>query len=972
MGAVASLVLSLLTGQVPVLALEENCTPTAGFTNCVRFTYSGSNQTFTVPAGFVAGNFLHAEVWGAGGGGSTYMGAYTPNSGGGAGGYASTAISGVTAGDSFTVLVGQGGLSNTTSPAFGGGGLVGAVATGSGARGSGGGGMSGIFLDPQLDFPIQISGGGGGGSPGSNATGNPGGGGGTGNAPNPGGSEAGRPGTTTAGGAGAPVGNCSQLPTAGSRYQGGKGAAPGEPGGGGGGGYFGGGGGSCQTSGSIQNGGGGGGSGFVSTSRVIVLKSGNGGVGPLGGSGAVSSLGTTLHGSGGQYRSGVGVGGAGNTTANGGNGMVVFQWSTVPQPPSAANPDASSGKAATVQSIAAAQANDTLPVGFNWVVSSIRLCTQAEEQVSQASRSCTVGNNIATRATASNEGQYRLNTTNGSISFTPDAGFSGTAVPITYQISDNAGRVFWSTYTPKVIGPPGTAPDSGSDSFGAIQTLQVLTNDQFDPGAPANSSTLRICASASTMANCTLTTLQVANVGRFEVLSGAVKFTPCTANGSPFASPSCTQGYVGTSSIQYRIADSLGQTSTASVTVTTQPPAISASGQTKSVLPSSSVSFTALIGVPGLASGVGLTACLVSSGTSCVANNSFQISGQGTFNYDPNTKTVRFTSLSTLTPGASQSVVYKVTDAANQNVTASLTVVAPLPPTLAPDSPFGAAGATQRIAVLANDSPGDATSPLLPSSLALCPTTSSLEAQCNLTTLTIQGQGTYSVGPDGAITFVPVAGFDGPVDQIKYVVSDSLGQIAGSTVSTTVLPPPAPATQVDLFSTGYGSTSTFRPLLNDSVVLPTSGYTQTGSAEISASSLRLCGPSDTGSSCSQTAISTAAGTYVLDVASGQVTFTPALGFSGRDLYAPNYSVCVSISGTWSPATPPEVCSFGSLDVTVESAPPPTAATDSSNGPLNTQLSVAVTDNDSAAPGRSIDQDQSGFVVKGRTTQLTAP
>lgn len=44
-------------------AAQVNCTADAGYTNCVRFTYSGADQTFTVPAGAIS---LNVRAWGAG------------------------------------------------------------------------------------------------------------------------------------------------------------------------------------------------------------------------------------------------------------------------------------------------------------------------------------------------------------------------------------------------------------------------------------------------------------------------------------------------------------------------------------------------------------------------------------------------------------------------------------------------------------------------------------------------------------------------------------------------------------------------------------------------------------------------------------------------------------------------------------------------------------------------------------------
>ena len=152
---------------------------------------------------------------------------------------------------------------------------------------------------------------------------------------------------------------------------------------------------------------------------------------------------------------------------------------------------------------------------------------------------------------------------------------------------------------------------------------------------------------------------------------------------------------------------------------------------------------------------------------------------------------------------------------------------APLPPTAILDSPVGAAGAIQRIAVLSNDSAGDPSATLDASSLRLCPSTTSLAADCNLQSLTVAGKGSFAVQSDGTIAFTPVAGFDGIVDSVKYLVRDSLGQSAPGTVSATVLPPPAAATVRDQVVADYASAVTFSPLGNDSVAMPQSGYSQT-------------------------------------------------------------------------------------------------------------------------------------------------
>src|SRR5580704_16977637 len=84
-------------------AAQVTCTPTAGFTNCVQFTYSGADQTFTVPSGVTS---LDVRLWGAGGGGidPAY---FTNQYGGGGGGYTTGTVA-VTPGQVLTVTAGQG------------------------------------------------------------------------------------------------------------------------------------------------------------------------------------------------------------------------------------------------------------------------------------------------------------------------------------------------------------------------------------------------------------------------------------------------------------------------------------------------------------------------------------------------------------------------------------------------------------------------------------------------------------------------------------------------------------------------------------------------------------------------------------------------------------------------------------------------------------------------------------------------
>jgi hypothetical protein len=262
----------------------------------VTYLYTGSNQTFTVPAGV---SRMNVELWGAGGGDF-----------GGSGGFVSGTLT-VTPYEGLTIVVGGGGTGTVNSFAFGGGGAGGA---GNGQNApflaGGGGGYSGIF---SAATPLVVVGAGGGGE----YTFSVGGGGGGGLV---GGSNGGGGGTQSTGG----LGEGGPNATDGGYLQGGNGANDVNAffgGGGGGGGYYGGGGGGGL--GGYQ--GGGGGSSYVALlSGTVVNLQGNNGYNP--------GPGAALNTSDPNYQSGVGVGGLGQSL--GGPGEVVLTFTAATPEPS--------------------------------------------------------------------------------------------------------------------------------------------------------------------------------------------------------------------------------------------------------------------------------------------------------------------------------------------------------------------------------------------------------------------------------------------------------------------------------------------------------------------------------------------------------------------------------------------------------------------------------------------------------------
>ena len=234
----------------PVLLIEQPPITSAPITQ--SFSYTGANQTFTVPAGVTS---VSVTLSGAGGGNGGFSG--QPTAFGGFGGFVSGILS-VTPGQSLIVVVGQAGDRQVNTATYGGG--------GGSSLGGQGGGRSAIRNSANT-VDLVTAGGGGGGNYGSAAALGGGGGGSTGGS---GGSVFGRAGggggTQSAGGTGFEPG--LQYIGGGSydQYSG--------AGGGGGGGWYGGG---SGFYGGSDRAGGGGGSAYTDNLTGTVINTTSGG-----------------------------------------------------------------------------------------------------------------------------------------------------------------------------------------------------------------------------------------------------------------------------------------------------------------------------------------------------------------------------------------------------------------------------------------------------------------------------------------------------------------------------------------------------------------------------------------------------------------------------------------------------------------------------------------------------------------------
>jgi CshA-type fibril repeat protein len=114
---------------------------------------------------------------------------------------------------------------------------------------------------------------------------------------------------------------------------------------------------------------------------------------------------------------------------------------------------------------------------------------------------------------------------------------------------------------------------------------------------------------------------------------------------------------------------------------------------------------------------------------------------------------------------------------------------------------------------LTNDLDGSGT--INPATVKLC-SSGQVTPICTATTLTVAGEGTYTVDPvTGVVTFDPLPTFTGTATPITYQVSDSFGQTESATITPTVGLPPLPAAVNDTSTGNWDTNQTITPTSND-------------------------------------------------------------------------------------------------------------------------------------------------------------
>ena len=428
---------------------------------------------------------------------------------------------------------------------------------------------------------------------------------------------------------------------------------------------------------------------------------------------------------------------------------------------------------------------------------------------------------------------------------------AGGLYTVVVTASDGKGGTVSSTFTWTVTNPgPVAVNDAALTNEDTPVTVAVLTNDS-DPDGDA----------------LTVTTASAANGTVVINANGTITYTP-NAN------------FNGTDTITYTISDGNGGTAQATVTVTVAP----VNDPPVAKPDTATTNEDAPVTVAVLSNDTDLDGDPLTVTAATAPNGTVVINPDGTITYTPN---ANFNGTDTIT--------YTISDGKGGTSTSTVTiVVAPVN-----DAPV----AVNDVATTNEDTPVKI-SPLL--------NDSDVDGDPLTITAATAPNGKVTVNPDGTITYVPNANFNG-TDVITYTISDSKGGTSTATITVTVAPVNDPPVAVnDTAATNEDTPVTVAVLANDTDL--------------------------DGDPLSVVAATAANGTVVINP-DGTVTYTPKANFFGVDTIT--YTISDGQGGT-STAT-----------VTVTVAPVndvPVAANDTAATPEDAPVKIPVLGNDTDADG----------------------
>ena len=445
----------------------------------------------------------------------------------------------------------------------------------------------------------------------------------------------------------------------------------------------------------------------------------------------------------------------------------------------------------------------------------------------------------STTKTVDGVGTYTV-AADGTVTFVPEKSFVGTAPAVTVVREDKNGTKASATYTPTVTPVTPTAEDTTStDKQGQTQT-GTPTFTPGNPNVPMDDDTPATFEDGST-------TKTVPGEGTYTVApDGTVTFVP-------------EKSFTGEGTgVTVKRVDKNGTPVTAKYTPTVTPvtptatPAESEAPQ--GVVQTGTVTFTE--GDPVAPIDKDTITLLDENGQPVASVEAKSPAGDviGTFTVDKETGVVTFTPTDKSYSGDVVPVKVQAADTNGTTVETTYTPkITPVVPTAEPATSTDIQGKTQT--GTPSFTPGNPAIPMdddVPATF-----------EDGSTTKVIPGEGTYTVAPDGTVTFVPEKSFTGEGTGVTVKRVDKNGTPATAKYTPTVTPVTPTATPVE--TTGK------------------QGQTQTGKPEFTEGDSRVPMNDDvpaTFDDGSTTKIVDGVGTYTV-AADGTVTFVPEKSFTGK-------------------------------------------------------------------------------------------
>ena len=436
----------------------------------------------------------------------------------------------------------------------------------------------------------------------------------------------------------------------------------------------------------------------------------------------------------------------------------------------------------------------------------------------------------ATSVTVAGEGTYTINPTTGEVTFVPEPSFTGTAKGVEVTLSAPVGRnkdgkvqeeyvkTATAKYTPTVTPITITPTNKVSEDIQNVPQTQTPTFDlSNDKTAQITSKKL---VDPATGQPTDATTVTVAGEGSYTIdpTTGAVTFTP-------------EKDFVGTAQgVKVQATATVTNATGATSTITSEAsytPTVKAAAPTAKPATSKDIQGATQTGTPTFAgttvqvNGQAKPVTIKANSYKLLDKDGNEVSGTtpayaadgttviGNFSIDSATGQVTFTPTDKSYTGAVTPVKVQAESSNGIKVDTTYTPeIVPVTPTATPATSTDVQGATQ------TGKPefkgGTVTVDGVEKTVAINETVPAT-FEDGTTTKTVPNVGTYTVAPDGTVTFVPEKSFIGTAPAVTVVREDMNGTKASATYTPTVTP--VKPTAVDATSTDkQGQTQTGKPV----------------------------------------------------------------------------------------------------------------------------------------------------------------